>query len=573
MLTGRRPFESDYEQALVYSILNEDPKPLAEFRSDVPEALEKICRRALAKGPSDRYQSASELIADLQSYTTGSELAGPTRRMPVRKRRWVAAGAAAVIVVAVIIALMYSPGHAEAIDAIAVLPFVNVSNSSDTEYICDGLTAAVLDDLCRVPGIRRVIALSSVMPYKNKEIIPNEVSRKLSVAALVMCRLSQHGDEVSISVELVNGKDEQRLWGAQYSRPLSQLSVIHKEISESVAEALHLTGRRESPSPVPQQSTQNADAYRLYLQGQQLYHTVSEDGLHTSIDYYRRALQLDPRFAAAYAGIAQAFCQLTDQNYVPWAQVADSIRLNATQALSLDRNLAEAHLAIADVRYKNYERRACEEEEKKAIELNPLYADAIHKYAHSLSESGRHEEAIAFMRKSTELEPLSVHYQYCLAGTYRWARRYDEALREYEKVKELDSTFYPAYAQMAHVYFARGEFDRAIQMMETCVRREKDPARLMLLRAKVSAATGRVREARVQLRRLYRWRDGRGADPADIASVLALIGDKDSAMAWLETAYQERSNQFDMVNVKPEFDSLRSDPRFRQFLARSGFTL
>jgi tetratricopeptide (TPR) repeat protein len=177
------------------------------------------------------------------------------------------------------------------------------------------------------------------------------------------------------------------------------------------------------------------------------------------------------------------------------------------------------------------------------------------------------------MRKSTELEPLSVHYQYCLAGTYRWARRYDEALREYEKVKELDSTFYPAYAQMAHVYFARGEFDRAIQMMETCVRREKDPARLVLLRAKISAATGRVREARVQLRRLYRWRDGRGADPADIASVLALIGDKDSAMAWLETAYQERSNQFDMVNVKPEFDSLRSDPRFRQFLARSGFTL
>ncbi len=572
MLSGHRPFESDYEQALVYSILNEDPKPIRELRGDVPEALEKICRRAMAREAGERYQAAAELIADLESFRTGTELSARTRKLPSRKRRMIYAGAAVIVLIAAMIGLLFSPGHAEAIDTIAVLPFVNASNNPDIEYLCDGLTEAVLGDLCRVPALRKVIALSSVMHYKNKEIAAAQVSQKLGVAALVLSRLYLRGDEVTVNVELVDGKDEKRLWGAQYNRRLSQLSMIHKEISGSVAEALHATGAGQNPSPPPQQSTQNADAYRFYLQGQHFYHELTEEGFRKAIDCYRRALQLDSHYAAAYAGISLAYGQMKDLDYISWEEAADSIRQAATQALSIDRNSAEAHLAIGFFRYYNYERAADEQEIKTAIALNPLYADAIHFYAHSLSEDGRHEEGLRLMRQSTELEPLSAHYQYCLAGAYQRARRWDEALREYAKVKEIDSTWYRSDAQVAMIYFYQGIYDKAIRRMQECVLHEKNPLRLPLLHAKVCAVTGRVREARAQLDHLYRVKKGERADPGEIAAVHSLLGSKDSAMVWLERAYRERSNAFFFIKVKPEFDPLRNDPAFKQLLAKAGYT-
>jgi tetratricopeptide (TPR) repeat protein len=176
------------------------------------------------------------------------------------------------------------------------------------------------------------------------------------------------------------------------------------------------------------------------------------------------------------------------------------------------------------------------------------------------------------MRQSTELEPLSAHYQYCLAGSYQRARRWDEALREYEKVKEIDSTWYRTDAQIATIYFCQGMYDKAIEKMQQCVLREKRPDRLELLRAKISAASGKARETRIQLDRLYRVEKGRRPDPAEIAAVHSLIGSRDSALVWLERAYHERSNSFFVVKVRPEFDTLQSDPRFKQLLVRAGFS-
>lgn len=572
MLTGKRPFESDYEQALVYSILNEDPRPMRELRCEVPEALEKICRRGMAKEPSDRYQSAAELIADLVSFKTGTELSERTRKLPVRKRRMLYSGAAVIVGIVAIVGILYSPGHAEAIDTVAVLPFVNASNNPDIEYLCDGLTEAVLEDLDRAPGIRKVIANNSVMQYKNKAIVPAEVSRKLNVAALVISHLNQRGDELTVSVELVNGKDGSRIWGGQYNRSFSQLSTLHKEISGSITENLHLSGRGLPASRETRQYTQNPEAYRLYLQGQHFYHILTEEGFRKAIALYRKALLLDPKFALAYAGIALSYSQLVDLNFVPWDQAADSIRQEAANALAIDKNLAEAHQAIALIRYYNYEREEAMREMREAIELNPLCADAIHIYAHFLSEDGRHEEGIKLMRQSTELEPLSAHYQYCLAGAYQRARRWDDALREYEKVKEIDSNWYRSEAQVSTIYFYRGNYDKAIEHMQKFVLHENSRVRLDVLRAKICAVTGKARETRVLLDRLYGVAKAKIPDPADVATIHSLLGSRDSALVWLEKGYRERSNAFAMVKVMPEFDSLRSDPGFKQLLVRAGFT-
>jgi serine/threonine protein kinase/tetratricopeptide (TPR) repeat protein len=572
MLIGHRPFESDYEQALVYSILNEDPKPMRDLRSEVPEAIEKICRRSMAKEPRDRYQSATELIADLESFKTGTELSDRTRKLPVRKRRMLYAGAAVILAIAAIVGILYSPGNAEAIDTIAVLPFINASGDADIEYLCDGLTEAVLEDLCRAPGFRKVIALNSVMQYKNKEMVPGQVSKKLDVTALVISRLYKRGDELTISVELINGRDETRIWGNQYKRPVSQLTALRKDISGSITENLHLRRAGLTASRETRQYSQNPEACRLYLQGQHFYHRLTEDGLRKAIDCYRKALLLDPKFALAYAGISNSYNQLVGMTYVPWEQAADSMRQEASNALAIDRNLAEAHLAISGIRYYNYEREECVRELKEAIELNPLCADAIHMYAHVLSEDGRHEEGIRLMRQSTELEPLSAHYQYCLAGTYQHARRWDEALREHEKVKEIDSAWERSDPQVATIYFYQGNYDKAIERMQRFVLRTNDQVRMDILRAKIYAATGKAREARLQLDRLYGVERGKRPDPAEIAAIHSLLGSRDSAMVWLERAYRQRSNVFAFVKVNPEFDSLRSDPGFKQLLARAGFT-
>lgn len=574
MLTGHRPFDSDYEQALVYSILNEDPKAIRDLRSEVPEAIEKICRRAMAKEPRDRYQSARELITDLESFRVGSDISKQTRRLPLRKRRILYAGAAVIVGIAAIVGLLYSPGHAEAIDTIAVLPFVNSSGDADIEYLCDGLTEAVLEDLCRAPGFRKVIAYNSVMQYKNKEMVPGRVSRELDVTALVISRLTKLGDDLTISVELINGRDESRIWGSQYNRPISQLATLHGDISGSIAENLHVNRGGAIASREKPQYSKNPEAYRLYLQGQNFYHRLTEDGLRKAIDCYRKALLLDPKFALAHAGISLSLFQMADMNYAPWAGAADSIRLEATNALAIDRNLAEAHLAIAMYRGYNYETGECKRESKEAIELNPLCADAIHFYAHVLSEDGQHEEGIRLMRQSTELEPLSAHFQFCLAGAYQRARRWDEALREYEKVKEIDSTWGQARtdANVAEVYFHKGNHDKAIERMQRFVLHTNRQKRMSILRAKIYAATGKVRESRLQLDRVYRTEKGEKTDPAEIAAIYSLLGSRDSAMVWLDRAYHERSNAFFLVKVSPEFDTLRSDPGFKLLLAKAGFT-
>jgi eukaryotic-like serine/threonine-protein kinase len=572
MLTGHRPFESEYEHALVYSILKEGPKPVRDLRSDVPEALEKICRRAMAKAPGDRYQSAEELAADLESFKAGTELSERTRKLPRRKRRMLYAGTAGIIVIGAILGFLFSPGQAEAIDTIAVLPVVNASGDAEIEYLCDGLTQAVLEDLCRAPGFRKVIAFNSVTEYKNKEMIPRQVSKNLDVTALVMSRLYKHGEDLTISVELINGWEGTRIWGSQYKRTVSQLATLHADISGSIKDKLHLSMTGLPASGETRRYSHNPEAYRLYLQGLHFYHRLTEDGLRKSIDCYRKALLLDSSFALAHAGMSDSYVMLLDQNFVPWEQAGDSIRQEAITALALDRNLAEAHASMAGLRYYSYERKESMRESQEAIRLNPLCADAIHSYAHVLSEDGQHEEGIRLMRQSTELDPLSAHYQSCLAGSYVRARRWDDALREYDKVKEIDSTFYRYERQVAYVYFRQGKYDKAIEHMQRFVFHTNGQVQMDILRAKISAATGKSRDARKKLDRLCRVEKGEKPDPAEIAAIYSLLGSRDSALVWLERGYRERSAWFSQAKVNPDFDSMRSDPGFRQLFARAGFT-
>ena len=571
MLTGKRPFESEYEQALVYSILNQDPKPMQDLRPEVPEAIEKICRRAMAKRPEDRYQSAAEFLSDLSSYHIGSDLSKQTRRVSGRRRTriYAALGASTIIIVALLVLVL--SGKSGVIDTIAVLPFANVSHDPELEWMCDGLTNEVIGDLCRTPGFSKVIAFSSIMEFKNKEVSPAEVRKKLGVVAVLVSRLYQHDDEVSVTTELLDAKEQTRLWGNEYSHKASEIRTLPLEIVSAVTKALNLAGRDTAQSTLIQLPTNNPDAYRLFLQGQMSYHKITGEGLRRSIALYRSALELDPNMGSAYAGVAVAYCMLGDENYAPWAQVADSARVAAMKALSLNRNLADAHFALGLIRYNDYERSEAKEEFKLALRLNPLYADCIHWYAHLLEEDGQHEDGIRLMKQSVGLEPLSAHFQFCLGWVLTTARHYDEAIHEEQMALALDSTFIYAYNVMSIDYMLKGQYDKAIDAMH---RRERsdDPVAGPVLLGHIYALMGRQADARKcigQLRKI----SGRGSvDPGDIASIYALLGERDSAFALFDKAYRDHTSNMYYFKVNPYLDSLRSDRRYTELLRKAGYS-
>jgi serine/threonine protein kinase/tetratricopeptide (TPR) repeat protein len=571
MLTSRRPFASDYEQALVYSILNEDPKPIRDLRPEVPDVLEKICRRAMAKNADDRYQSSTELIADLEAYNSGSEISKQTRRVSTttRKRIYAIVGAAITVIAALL--MLTSSDKSEVIDTVAVLPLANVSHDPNLEWMCDGLTNEIIGDLCRTPGFSKVTAFSSVMEFKNKEVTPAEVRKKLGVVAVLVSRLYQHGDEVSVTTELLDAKEQTRLWGAEYSHKASEIRLLPVEIVSAVTKALNLAGRDTARSPVIQLPTKNPDAYRLFLQGQMSYHKITGEGLRRSIALYRSALELDPNMGSAYAGIAVAYCMLGDEDYAPWAQVADSARVAAMKALSLNKNLADAHFALGLIRYNDYERSAAGEEFKLALRLNPLYADCIHWYAHLLSEDGRQEDGIRLMKQSVGLEPLSAHFQFCLGWVFTTARHYDEAIREEQMALDLDSTFIYAYNVMSIDYMLKGQYNKAVDAMHGRERSD-EPAIEPILLGHIYALMGRKDDARKCIRQLYPL-VGRGwSDLGDIASIYALLGERDSAFALFDKAYRDHASSMYYFKVNPYLDSLRSDRRYTELLRKAGYS-
>jgi eukaryotic-like serine/threonine-protein kinase len=574
MLTGHRPFESDYEQALVYSILNEDPKPMRDLRSEVPEALEQIVRRAMAKRLEDRYQSADEFLSDLSSYQAGTDLSRQTRRVTTRRRKRIfAVFGAAVILIATLLMVVFS-GKSEVIDTVAVLPFTNASKDPNLEWMCDGLTNEVIGSLCRTPGFSRVIAFNSVMELKNKEMTPEEVQRKLGVVAVLVSRLYQHGDAVSVNTELLDAKERRRLWGKEYTYKSSEIATLPREIASAVTRALNLAGRETAESTVYQPPTSNSDAYRLFLQGQVSYHRIEEKALRRSITLYRSALELDPNMGSAYAGIALAYCQLGNEGIVPWAEAADSARVAAVRALSLNGTLADPHLALGQIRYSDYERSAAEEEFKLALRFNPLNADCIHWLAHILEVDGRYDDALRLMKQSVDLEPLSAHYQYCLGTLFMNARRYDEGIHELQKVLDLDSTFSWAYVQLSRGYTLKGQYDKATDAAHRFGQKGDRPYLGQWLLGHIDASMGRRDDARKCIRQLSRMVGKKeiAMDPGDIAGLYARLGERDSAFAWLDKAYRDHSGSVFYVKVAQDFDSLRTDRRYIELLRKLGYT-
>jgi len=614
MITGRLAFLGATVPETISLILQKEPAPLARYAQDAPAELERIISKALTKDREERYQTAKDLLIDLRNLkrkrevdaeiertvapeplasTSSSESAPATASGEVAatapanaehsassaeyivagiKQHKLAATLALVVLIIVAVGLgayLRARNTNVAIDSIAVLPFQNSSTETDTEYLSDGLTESLLYRLSQLPNLK-VSPTSSVFRYKGKEIDPVKVGQELGVSAVVLGRIVQRGDSLTISAELVDVRYNKLLWGEQYERKMSDLLATQREIAREIVENLKLKVSGEEPG-LAKHYTENNEAYQLYLKGRFYWNKRTGEAIKKSIEYFNQAIEKDPGFALAYAGLAD--CYVVPPNRLPPREAMPKAKAAAMRALELDETLAEAHTSLGRVfAIYDWDWPAAEKEYKRAIELNPRYAIVHQWYGGYFQAMGNRKQAIAERKLAQELDPLSPIVNFELGLAIYYTRDYDQAIEQFHRTLELEPNFPPAQQFLPAAYEQKGmygdaiaEFKKAIPLL--------GGSEWSLTRGglgHVYAVTGKKSEALALIDELKQL-STRGYVPStSIALIYAGLGEKDQALAWLEKGYEEHSFQLQWLNLEPRWDSLRSDPRFTNLMQRVG---
>ncbi|MBC8028716.1 MAG: protein kinase [Pyrinomonadaceae bacterium] len=581
MLTGRTPFGGDTPSDTLAAILEHEPAPFVSHAPGLPGELERIITNALTKDREKRYKTIKELLTDLHHLKTRLEERtakqghpGPTaadsKIRSTGTRNAVFATVALVIIAAIIIYTYYSTQNDKgSLNSIAVLPFVNKVNDPDTEYLSDGITESIITNLSRISKLN-VIAYTTVSPYKGSSIDPLAVGRKLKVQAVLVGKLARRGDNLTVSVELMDVRNSKHIWGEQYQRQLSDILVLQKQLSREISEQLQLSLTGAEQKQLAKSYTDNTEAYQLYLKGRFFWNKRTIEDFKKAIEYFRRAIEKDPNYALAYAGLSDTYLLRGQWSDITIKEAVEKARPMAIRALELDENLAEAHAALALVKvYGEYDWAAADRELKRAIELNPSYAKAHYDNAYNLSVRGRYQAAVTEINRAIELDPLSTVYIAQLAEVFFYARQYDEAMAQSRKALEMDPNYLGGILYLGWVYEQKGMYEEAIEQFEKYHRIAGDPESADVLGHAYAKAGKRDKALKLlnEMKKQYE-REDVVIDPSAIALIHLGLGQKDLAFQFLYEALEFRSPNLCMLKVHPYFDSIRDDPRFADLLRR-----
>jgi serine/threonine protein kinase/Tfp pilus assembly protein PilF len=577
MATGRMAFSANTSALMFDAILHKDPTAPVRLNPELPAELERIIGKSLEKDATLRYQNAADLLSDLKRLRRDSSSAkvsvaasGPAA-VAAKQVPWKLAAVAVVVLVLAAAGWFgwKSRGATNEVSSVAVLPFTNQSGSPDTEYLSDGITESLINDLSKLPKLA-VMSRSSVFHYKGPDVNPQAVAKDLKVEAVVTGRALQRGDQLVISAELIDARSNRNLWGERYDRKMADLVAVQQEISGAIAARLRERLSGEAAKPAAKGGTRDPEAYQLYLKGQYYYEKRTRDSLEKANDYFNQAIQKDPGYAMAWAGLAADYYVLPDYAPVSNAEAMPKARAAAEKALALDNTLAEPHAVLAGIHNSLFEWDAAEQEFRRAIELNPSDANTLNWYAFFLSQEGRHSEAIAKEKRAIELEPLNLKYNDSLSAMYRNAGQYELAFDQARKTLEMDPSYVSAVRNLSEACAALHQYDLWLENWKKAatLMNDHDDLEIAEEAARVYAKSGyqaairRIIELQLQLaKRRY-------VDPGDIGMDYAVLGEKDQAFVWLEKAYAERSDRISYIKVDTDAASLRSDPRYAALLKK-----
>jgi serine/threonine-protein kinase len=614
MLSGRVPFEGDTPTDVLSRILQKDALPLARYAPEAPEELQRIVTKSLSKDRDGRYQTIKDLLIDLQALRRRLELKAELERtvqpddeitttnqqqttvaeLPqgiattathapssaeyivgeVKRHKRAVIIALAAVVVAVVAIYIYSSRSHRQIHSLAVLPMVNGTGDPNSEYLSEGITESLIDSLSQLPSLS-VKSLNSVLRYKGREVDAQTIGRELGVEAVVTGRVMQRADGLVVSVEMINVSDNNRLWGGRYDRKLSDLVAVQNEISREVLSKLRLRLSGEEEKRATNRYTENTEAYQLYLRGRYHWNRRAIEDLWKGQENFQRAIELDPNFALAWAGLADCYVTMVlggpfapnSRSPMSLAEVRTKWGPAARRAVELGPDLAEAHATLGKgLEWLDWDLAGAEREYKRALELNPDEVTAHHRYGVFLMVNGQTDEGLKELKRALELDPASLPINADLGIYYCSALRDpDRGIAQLKKTIELAPDWPRPHNMLSNCYAQKGMWKEALQEFQLM------GAPGAFLNVRMYAAAGKREEAlKIVAEMKERGEKQQRVSPMGLANVYAALGDKDQAFEWLEKAYRERAPQLRGIKIGPVWDPLRSDPRFADLLKRIG---
>jgi serine/threonine protein kinase/Tfp pilus assembly protein PilF len=535
MLSGELPFKSGHDQAVLYSILNETPKPITEIREDIPSELERIIQKSLQKDPKDRYSDMNAMLSDLKS--AGRKSVSTAADKP----------------------------------SIAVLPFVNMSPDPENEYFSDGLSEELINALTKIKDLH-VVARTSSFAFKGEKVDIREVGQKLNVGTLLEGSVRKAGNRLRITAQLVKVEDGYHLWSERYDRSMEDVFAIQDEITEKIVDNLKAT--LDMPRQIHEERRpENLEAYDLYLKGRYYWNKFSPEWAEKTISYYEQVIEKDPKYALAYAALAETYVMLSvGFAILPSKDIMPKARKTALMALELDPTLSEAHVSLGLVATcYDWDRKAAKKHFHKALELNPNSVSAhqwIEIYLTFLE--GDYDKSIAYLERAQELDPLNLFVKTRLGFMDYYLRDFDKAIEQFKEIIDFDPTYPLGYLGLVENYGKKGMYDEAIEEGE----------RILNLGMRADAVIGGLgawygfigkKDRALEFLSEMEARSSKGYRSSFwVAAIYMGLGDMDKAFEWLEKAYEERDGNLIYITATTPFDMLSPDPRYKQLLKKMG---
>jgi eukaryotic-like serine/threonine-protein kinase len=573
MATGIVPFRGESSPLIFKAILDETPVSPLRLNPDLPADCDRIISKALEKDRNLRYQTAADLRSDLArlkrdldsgrssgvsssvaASSSSSVVAPASAPAPWRKWLWGGiAAAASLLISAAAIYLLRGKAEGDKVSSIAVLPFVNATADSGNEYLSDGLTESLIGTLSEVPDLK-VMARSTVFRFKGDQEDPRQIGEKLKVSAVLVGRITQHADEVSVQADLVNTSDGSEMWGKRYTRRLADITQVQSDITHDLSSRLRGNVNGPEKQHMGSAGTSNAEAYRLYLEGRQLWYGRTNDGLKKSIDLFRQAIAADPNYALAYTGLAETYIVAPGYGIGIDSRQARTVADEATRkALEFDPSLAEAHTARAIVLCQLWKWSEAEAEFRRSLELKPNNANTHYFYAMEfLNARKRMDESLTEFRTALSLDPLSPIVNTNYALTLGIAHRYDESLQNFQRTLESDPQFRPAHYKLSQILSAMGRYPEAIHELQ------------LFTDAKGTFSS----DANGYLALCFAIGPKLQFTPSVYAVCYAVAGNREKTLEQLEKAYDDVDEEL-LIGVRlPQIELVRSEPRYKELMRK-----